>query len=250
MLIQQTVNAARFQPLIIMLGDYKRMRIYKYMSEKYLYRFINNGEVLFHSLSYFRNYEDAQIRGDLYEGTRKFHPNEGLTITKTKTGETFKIQYSFESTAKEDDIFVFCTSTLLSSELAKLFDADVCVEICDLTKFISMLHAAIIRRSRVKNETLLHQEVFYYPEDHPPLVDWALPEKITMSKLDINSNQQEYRFAFCINNAFKIENTNLRLVKNGNRKASKEFSHPKELLLKLGSLSNFCKVHKFRQIIA
>ena len=68
--------------------------------------FVRRGEVLFRSLSYFRDYED-QVGGDEFEGTKLHHPERGLEITLTKTQEKIVLPHSFESAANEDDIFVF-----------------------------------------------------------------------------------------------------------------------------------------------
>ncbi len=91
---------------------------------------------------------------------------------------------------------------------------------------------------------LVHGDVKYYTPDEPPIIDWALPEKIAMSKLSAYAPQQEYRVAFAVNGAFGVENTHLRLVSPGERRPPRTTSHP-ERLLKLGSLANLCKVHRF-----
>jgi hypothetical protein len=97
----------------------ENMMVYKYLPEQYVDSFLSKGEVLFRSLSYFRDYEDC-IRGDQYEGTKKFQPVDGLQITKVSTGERLNIPYSFESTVNTDDIFVFCASMVRSMKLAQV----------------------------------------------------------------------------------------------------------------------------------
>ena len=175
------------------------MPIYKYISEKYLARFVNNGEVLFSSLSFFQRHEDATVRGDPYEGTRVFRPADGLTVTKVRTSETFQLPMAFEATAQTDHIFIFCASMRLDLALAQEFQVDACVEIVDLTAFVSRIRSALSRRPRVKlPKTLLHQAVTYYDRSTPPIVDWALPEKIAFSKPMHYSHQEEYRFAFSV----------------------------------------------------
>lgn len=91
---------------------------------------------------------------------------------------------------------------------------------------------------------LVHGEVKYYTPDEPPIVDWALPERIAMSKLSFYRQQQEYRLAFSINGAFKVENTRLRLVSPGERKIPRATAHP-ERLLKVGSLGTVSRIHRF-----
>ncbi len=148
------------------------------------------------------------------------------------------------STANEDDIFVFCLSTVLSSDLAAQFQASACVEILNPIRFIAGVRAALLRRPSIKSKILVHGEVKYYTPDEPPIVDWALPEKIAMSKLSFYIPQQEYRIAFALNSAFRVENTRLRLVSPGERIVPRAMTHP-ERLFKLGSLAKLSKVHHF-----
>jgi hypothetical protein len=216
------------------------MKVYKYLQEQYVDSFINKGQILFRSLSYFKDYEDC-IRGDKFEGTKKFKPINGLEITKA-TGERLILPYSFESTVKTDDIFVFCTSMVLSEELAQEFESNVCIEI-NVDDFSLKLKADLFSMQKVTHKKILSQNVEYYPETKPPIVDWALPEKIIMSKLDCFKRQKEYRFAFCFGDAFSIGSTTHRLVKTSNDKqfVASNYSHQ---ILQLGSISDICKVHR------
>jgi hypothetical protein len=218
--------------------------LYKYLPEKYVRSFVRDGSVLFRSLSYFRDYEDAQVRGDEFEGTRLHRPKGGLELTLSEAQRKIVIPHTFESTANEDDIFVFCLSTLLSEELAVQFQTGVCVEIRNPARFIAGVRAALSRRPSIKSKWLVHGEVKYYEPDQPPIVDWALPERIAMSKLSVYIPQHEYRLAFAVNDAFRVENTHLRLVAPGERRHPRSTSHP-ERLFKLGNLSNICTVHRF-----
>ena len=105
--------------------------LFKYLPSKYLEAFVNRGELLFRSLSYFRNYEELQVRGDRQEGKRLFNPTQGLEITKAETGEKLLLPWSFEASVKERDIYVFCLSLNRTLELAKEFNTDACIEIQD-----------------------------------------------------------------------------------------------------------------------
>lgn len=218
--------------------------LHKYLPAKYVESFVREGAVLFRSLSYFRDYEDAQVRGDEFEGTRLHRPQSGLEVTLVETQKKIILPHSFESTANEDDIFVFCFSTILSPELATQFKADACIEITNLGAFVAGVRSALLRRPSIKNKTLVHGQVRYYSPEEPPIVDWALPEKIAMSKLNTYIEQQEYRFAFAVNDAFRVENTSLRLVSPGERRTPRASEHP-ERWFKLGNLSKLCKIHRF-----
>lgn len=219
--------------------------LYKYLPAQYVDAFVRRGEVLFRALSYFRDYEDAQIRGDEFEGTKLYRPQGGLEITLVDTQEKRILPHSFESASNEDDIFIFCMSTLFSADLAVQFKADACVEILNPASFIAGVRDALLRRPSIRNKTLIHGEVTYYSANDPPIIDWALPERIAMSKLNYYCPQKEYRIAFSVNDAFKVENTRLRLVTPGERRSPRVSAHP-EHLLKLGSLSRLCKIYRFK----
>ncbi len=218
--------------------------LYKYLPEQYVCPLLREGAVLFRTLSYFHDYEDAQVRGDEFEGTKLYRPTNGLEVTLVATQEKIVLPHSFESSAHEDDIFVFCLSTIHSEYLATQFKTKVCVEIRNPALFISKIRGALLRRPSIKNKMLVHGEVKYYEPHEPPIVDWALPERIAMSKLEPFRAQQEYRIAFSVNGAFEVENTRLRLVAPGARRAQRVTAYP-ERRFKLGSIAKICRVHHF-----
>jgi len=220
------------------------MRIYKYIPSKYVDRLLKNGEMLFRALSYFRDYEDEEVRGDLYEGTRKYEREEGLEITKVKNGVRMNVPFRFESTVNQDHIFVFCLSTVFSEELASKFKTDICIEIKEYIKFISKVKSAVARRPSIKPNKLISKPVNYYKKSDGPGIDWALPEVLTISKSEYFAWQNEFRLAFCIKNAFDIKNTTQRLVKMGTEKRVHQAIYPKKTL-KIGNISKICEVHKF-----
>jgi hypothetical protein len=217
--------------------------IFKYIPAQYVANFLR-GEVLFRSLSYFRDYEEKQVRGDLHEGTRLHRKPAGLETTNTTTGEKTVIPYSFESSAKGEDIFVFCLSTALSASLAHDFKTNTCIEIHSPAHLIGGIRSALNRRPSVKSKTVLHASVRYYEAGEDPIVDWALPDKIAMSKLRSYESQQEYRIAFAMNDALRIENTSLLLVPLGSEAIRTAVEHP-EMLLKVGDLRRRCTVWEF-----
>jgi hypothetical protein len=218
--------------------------LYKYLPEQYVCPLLREGAVLFRTLSYFRDHEDAQVRGDEFEGTKLYRPTNGLEVTLVATQEKIVLPHSFESSAHEDDIFVFCLSTIHSQDLAAQFKTNVCVEIRNPALFISKIRGALSRRPSIKNKMIVHGEVKYYEPHEPPIVDWALPERIAMSKLEPFRPQQEYRIAFSVNGAFEVENTRLRLVAPGARRTKRVTTYP-ERRFKLGSIAKICRVHRF-----
>lgn len=209
--------------------------LYRYFSEKNADAFVQKGEVLFRALSYYKNYEDQEVRGDKFEGTLVHLPDNGLTVKNVHTGQEISLPYRFESTAKEDEIFVYCMSQTLSIEIAKRFQAEVAVEIFDLAKFLNLVRYALSLRRRFKVNQLVHQPVKYYEWNEPPVVDWVLPERIAMSNPKMFEWQHEYRLAVPMGGAFNVENVNVNLVSINYSRTSDAKSYPKQLI----KLENF-----------
>ncbi len=216
--------------------------LFRYLPKTYAADFVQKGAVLFRSLSYFRDYEDAGIRADEHEGTLVHQTPGGLQVNNPTTGESGTVLYRLESTAKEDDIFVYCMSTELCPEIAQRFKAEVAVEILDPSKFLARLRASLSLRRRFRSDQLVHGGVRYYKWEEPPIVDWALPERIAMRKPESFSWQKEYRFAVPIGDAFGVGNVSVNLVPIGSGRKARASAHPQHLL-KLGNLSKICRVH-------
>ena len=217
--------------------------LFRYFSEKNARAFVDRGEVLFRALSYFRDYEDNGVRADEHEGTLVHLPKEGLKITNVESGEVVDLPHRMESTSKGDEIFVYCFSTELSAAIAKRFEAEVAVEIIEPVKLLARIRSALSLRRSLRSTQLVHQPVCYYEWHEPPIVDWAFPERIAMRKPKPFEWQQEYRFAVPVGNAFGVQNVSIKLVAPNEQRPLRTNSHPK-LLLKLGSLSKFCRVHR------
>lgn len=216
--------------------------LYKYLPSKYVEAFVSRGEVLFRSLSYFRHYEELEVRGDRHEGSRLFHPSVGLEITKVESGEKLRLPWAFEARVQDRDIFVFCLSTKLSAELAKKFKADVCVEIQNPARFLAGIRAAVLRRASIKNNHLAHGAVTYYSPESPPYASWAVPDQVVLSKVHGYAWQSEYRIAFALNGAFSVNNVSTQITATPGEPNPSLLGHP-ERVLKIGSLKPICKVH-------
>jgi hypothetical protein len=218
--------------------------LFRYFSSKYAQAFVERGEVLFRALSYFRHHEDADVRADEYEGTLVHRPEHGLVATLTASGEEVPLPYTLESTAREDEILVYCMSTELSSTIASRFKADACVEIEHPVAFLSRIRTALALRARIRAEQLVHQPIKYYERHEPPIVDWALPERIAMRKPKSFEWQKEYRLAVPYGDAFRVENVQVTLVPLGHVRQRQIADYPR-LLLRLGSLAKICRTHVF-----
>jgi hypothetical protein len=194
--------------------------------------------LLFRSLAYFRDCEDA-VRGDEYEGTSRFLPDGGLQITNQTQGTQFTLaEYAFESTVKANEIFVFCVSRRLGDDLAKEFNAVVAVEITRMATFCERIRAAL-----PPTATFRARRVDYYPQSEGGNPRWALPDDIATSKLDRWSYQEETRFIFSLTDALTFETVKCQLSRRTTRTPAKPEEHLCHLL-KVGSLRDICRLRE------
>jgi hypothetical protein len=217
-----------------------RRSLYKYYSERRWAEAFLQGAVLFRSLSYFRDCEDENVRRDQNEGTAIYCPEEGLIVSNLTQGKQFVLQHhSFESRARQQEIFVFCASTLLSEELRKRFDAIVCVEICRIGAFCDRVKAALPLQAK-----FFGRRVEYYHQAEGGTPRWALPEVIATSKLENYSWQSEYRFVFSLTDALDFEKVEIQLTPEGNQKVANLSDHH-EYLVKTSDLHDICRLREF-----
>jgi hypothetical protein len=218
-----------------------RHSLFKYFSERRWAEAFLNGEILFRSLSYFRAYEDEEVRGDRYEGVSVFRPEGGLKINNLTQGRTMVLQdHAFESAANQDEIFVFCSSLSPSDDLRKRFKATTCIEVRNIKTFCERVKAAL-----PPNATFWGQKVEYYDHTEGNNPRWALPETIIMSKLKHYAWQREYRLAFCLTGALDFENVGLKLVKAKPTDLPKRAEYPKQLV-NVKTLADICRLHELR----
>ena len=215
--------------------------LFKYLPSRYVNAFLGGG-ILFRSLSYFREYEEQQVRGDRLEAVRQYKPKAGLAVNINGRSEPVMLPMAFEAQARERDILVFCLSTVLSAELAAEFNADACVEITEPDDFLHRLRRALVARPSLKGTPLINDAISYYDPEFPPLADWALPERIALSKIDAYRRQAEYRIAFGRRRAFDVSNVRTRLTSAPASLEQSTRSHP-QVLLQIGDLRHICKTH-------
>jgi hypothetical protein len=217
----------------------------KYLPEPFASAFVQRGEILFRALSYFRDLEnDEGVRADPLEGTLVHRPEEGLKVTNVSTGEILTLPHRFESSANEDEILVFCMSTTVSQELAQRFKAPVAVEIKQPVAFLGKVRSALALRKHLRANQMAHASVHYCDHSEPPIVDWALPDRIALRKDRSFCWQQEYRFVVPIGDAFRVENVKVKLTAPDSTRPERRTSH-RELLIKVGKLSSICQVHRW-----
>ena len=214
--------------------------LFKYFSERKWAEAFLEGQVLFRSLSYFRDYEDESVRSDQNEGTARFRPIGGLIINNQTQGTTFTLPgHPFESVARQDEIFVFCASKSRNDKRRERFEAVACVEVREIKVFCERIKAAL-----PTSATFYGRRVDYYLDTDEGNPRWALPENIATSKLNTYAWQDEYRLVFSLTNALTFENVNLRLVADSAPRPPKESDHPK-YLVEARSLGDICQLHEY-----
>ncbi len=179
------------------------MSIFKYFTmESHARAFIDKGEILLRPLTYFRAYEDDNVRGDLRDGQLNYIPECGLRITKEDGSVIIVEGGRFTSSAKCDDIFVFCASNEKSQFLAKRFGSSFCVEITEPDHLISRLKSRAHPTSKLDYKQIYSGKVVYRNHDQEPDADWALPERLAFLKAEEFAWQDEFRIAVGKRGAF------------------------------------------------
>jgi len=216
-----------------------RHSLFKYFSERQHAESFLDGTILFRSLAYFRDYEERTARGDRNEGTARFRPEGGLVINNQTQGKTFALaNHSFESSASAKDILVFCVSRSRTDQMKDEFKAVACVEIREIKTFCDRIKAALPATA-----TFMGRKVDYYQETDGGDPRWALPEKITLSKLKGYAWQNEYRFLFSLTDALDFEKVQTLLVHDDHVRVANPSEH-QEHFLNVGSLRDICRVHE------
>jgi len=221
------------------MGDMRR-RLYKYFPERKWAEAFLEGEILFRALSFFREYEDANVRRDQNEGVSHFRPPDGLVGYNHTQGRSFTLpRHGFESSARANEIFVFCVSTIFSETLRARFDAVTCVEILKIREFCDRIKAALPPAA-----TFAARRVQYYKQTDPPAERWALPDLIATSKFDDYEWQSEYRFVFSLTDALGFEKVTTVLRSNHAVPDANAMAHS-DYPLKTRSLQDICRLREF-----
>lgn len=116
---------------------------------------------------------------------------------------------SFNSSVKEDDLFVLCAANQRSSKLAEEFGR-FCVEI-NPDRIVSGLKGRAHPTSQLDYEQIVCGKVKYRCREKEPGPDWALPENLILIKPESFKWQDEYRIAIGRRNALTFQNVNLTL---------------------------------------
>jgi hypothetical protein len=201
-------------------------------------------------LGYFRDYEDREVRRDAQEGTAIFRPSEGLVVTNQTQGTNFVLPgWSFRSSAKWEEIFVFCLSRALSTHLREQFEAVACVEIDDIGAFCRRVEAALPSLAVFPGQvgrTRIGRRIDYYDEGEGGSPRWAVPDLIATSKPRRYAWQKEFRLVFSLTDALAFENVSTRLVQDPFTEILPPMAH-QSYLLEVQSLRDICRLHEFEK---
>lgn len=202
---------------------------------------VERGALRFRSLSYYRDYEDSQVRGDELEGTVVHRPEGGLSLRQG--GRSSTIDGQLESAANPDEILVYCLSLIKSDRHRQEFKASAYVEVLNPSVFCARVVAKLPPHARFVGKpgrTRLGHHVQYYDLTDAFGTRWALPGQIAISKRRCYSWQAEFRLVFSITNALDFQNVTMRIVR-GDPARSRSSDHP-HFDLEVGSLTDICVI--------
>jgi hypothetical protein len=218
------------------------MSIFKYLpEERFALALVSEGELHMKPLSHFRRVEDQEIRGDPNDAVLNYAPSGGLQLHEPHGKRLPPGEWYFRSEPKEE-IFVFCTSTELSAELANRFRSPFCVEITDPETLLARIRSRAHPSSKLDYERTVGDLVNYRENSSPPGSTWALPDKLALTKAASFAWQKEHRIAVGRRGAFDFENVTTALQK-GTARISETDVQP--LLLRVGTLAKVARLHRF-----
>ena len=111
-------------------------------------------------------------------------------------------------------------------------------------RLLAGIRDALKRRPRIKSKQLVYGPVTYYSPESPPDANWAVPEQVVMRKTIGYQGQQEYRIAFAMNDAFRVNNVATQLTSTPGAQSPSLEGHPPENL-KIGGIQDICTIHRY-----
>lgn len=210
------------------------MSIFKFFSAKAHAEAFIAGWLRLGSLSHFRALEAEEGgRGDGRDGVLTYAINGGLPLTFSD-GRSQTFDGSFISVPRHD-IFIFCSSNRPSPDLAKCF-GKYCVEV-NPDILTMRLRQRANAKAQFDYEQVVSSEVDYRANDTAPGIDWALPERLALTKPESFAWQDEYRIAVPTRGAFTVEAVDLLLHSGDEPPPIPRMAAP-AVTLKVGNLSD------------
>jgi hypothetical protein len=223
-------------------------RLYRYFTEEKWADAFLDGSLRFRSLAYYRDFEDAEVRGDQNEGIAIMRPVAGLEVTNQTQHTKFIMPDSaFESVANAGEIFVYCLSKSDTEDQREKFRAVACVEIFNTKAFCRRVQAALPRRATFPGRPghqKIGQHVEYYKVTAGVTPRWALPDLIAASKLHSYGWQDEFRLVFSLTDALAFEKVSVRVVQGPSRRIANPADHHFYDLQLATSLRDIAVFHK------
>lgn len=215
------------------------MVLFKYLPIQYATALVERGEVLFRSLSYFRQQEHA-ARGDEVEGVHVDDPDKAVTLQNLTTGLSVSGAFRFLNSIDQDHVFAYCCSCRLTAELLQAFQADACVKILDPELFFLRCSRAAKRHIPIEAPGVIHGPLEYFDPAKPATMSVKDPRSVPFFKHQAFASQFEYRGVFARRGGFKLLQ---RIVRPEFTFADEiAASRPSERLLRLGSLSGIVEL--------
>ncbi len=223
----------------------KKRSKYRYFSQVEWAEKFMDGELRFRSLSYFKQIEDGEVRGDLREGSVSYQPQGGLVGNNQTQGKAFNLPDGsyFDSGVKTEEIFILCASNSMTDELRVRFEAKACVQIYRPNNLRDRIGYELPRTA-----TLRAEPVVYYSPINEPGPKWAFPDMIAFSKVDGYSWQDDFRYVLSITDALKSGSTAQKIVipnQPPGTAAPPPPPEPREYFMKVKALASICKLHIF-----
>lgn len=235
------VCATAFQINYLGVGDIGgAVSVFKFFSEKAHAKAFMAGRLLLRSLSHFRALEAEEGgRGDGQDGVLTYALEGGLPLTFSD-GRTETFDGSFIAVPRHN-IFVLCGSNQPSPHLAERFGG-FCVEV-DPNVLTARLRQRANATAQFDYEQIVSSNVDYRVNDRPPGADWALPERLALTKPDSFAWQDEYRIAVPTRGAFTVEAVDLLLHSGDEPPPILNVAVP-PIILKVGNLANHAVLHE------
>jgi hypothetical protein len=225
-----------------------RRRLYKYFdSMQWAEQFHQRGSMQFSTLAYFRDHEEAEVRGDANEGTAMLRPVGGLRIRNHTQGRDMMAS-GVEFKAKCGEIFVYCASNSQDDEKRRRFRAVACVEILDRKSFLTWVERRLPAGASVggrPGHKRLARDVQYYDVTDDINPRWARPDLVGISKLSSYAWQDEYRLMFSETDALQFENIKGQIVIGDVPRRVQNPAEWDSLRIEIGSLVGIAVLHRF-----
>ena len=192
------------------------MSLFRYLSAQRVDSFLS-GSMRFMQMCYYQGLETAA--GDTMEAIRPFAPPGGLVINPGSPASSQTPGDAMIATVDAQKLYVFCLSRILSDHLYERFSADRCVEIRDVSRFVTRMRAGVRRvgEKRVPPLSLLmhYGPVIYYDETLGPGPSYRIPEQVAMRKRLSFQDECEQRFIYAEADLFAFGATSLFLQRGG-----------------------------------